>query len=274
MTNPTLSSWLAQARAALAFAGSAANLEARLIARAVLQLTDAQLITNANMLLTSEQVRDCEALLARRIGREPMAYLLGRKQFLDFELTVDPRVLIPRPETEAVVEMAAQIARTEKIAGIYEVGTGSGAIAIGLARALPDVPIIASDISPDALELAKLNLGVLNLGKRITLKQANLSEHIIHPEYLVVANLPYLPDGLNVEPELQFEPAVALWSGADGLDHYKQLLAQAPNRRFVLELGADQYEPLRQWILQSLGAWQIGPIVYADQVVGLEATRA
>ena len=270
MTNPTLSSWLAAARVRLAFVGEAAEIEARMLAGEVLNMSPSQVLAWPDLELNTAQAEQLEILLARRVAREPMAYILGHKEFADFELAIDARVLIPRPETEAILEHAVAIIRENKITTVHEIGTGSGALAIGMAKAVPNLRVIGSDISPDALAVARANVARLGLADRVELIAADMGSHITQPAELVVANLPYLPTALPVEPELGFEPDVALWSGEDGLEHYRQLLTNTSSQRFVLELGATQYEPLRDWLLAHAPTYQISPIVAAGDIVAID----
>ncbi len=270
MSNIALVDWLKEATGQLAEICVVADLEARLLASEVLSLTTAQLLTQPDRKLSEDEQARLELVLDRRLAREPMAYILGRREFADFELLVDSRVLIPRPETEMILEYAVAIIRDDKISTVHEIGTGSGALAIGMARAIPNLRVIASDISPDALAVARANVEHFGLAGQIELVEADLASHITSPTELVVANLPYLPVGLAIEPELGFEPDMALWSGEDGLEHYRQLLTTTSAQRFVLELGPRQYEPLQDWLLTHAPAYQISPIVAAGVIVGID----
>jgi release factor glutamine methyltransferase len=204
-----------------------------------------------------------EALLVRRLAREPSAYILGRREFFHLDLEVTPAVLIPRPETETVAEEAIRRARhlqaaREHAAGeglvVADIGTGSGAIALTLARALPDATVIATDVSQEALDVAKRNAARHALQERVVFLQGNLLAPLTQRLDLLVANLPYVTssDLARLEPEVrEFEPSLALDGGADGLDYIRQLLdgAQAhlqPHAVVVLEIGADQGETAAQ----------------------------
>lgn len=158
----------------------------------------------------------------RRLRREPVAYILGRRGFRHIELAVDPRVLIPRPETELLVELALELRPSR----LLDVGTGSGAIALAVASELPDCEVVATDASSAALEVARANAERLGLADRVELVQGTLPDS---DEFeLVLANLPYVSeaewDGL--EPEVtEWEPRGALLAGPDGLDAIRALLA-------------------------------------------------
>lgn len=183
-----------------------------------------------------------EALIVRRGRREPYAYLAGKKEWLDFSLAVDRNVLIPRPETETLAEAAIDATRrkAESCAHrpvVVDVGTGSGAIALAIARACRFAQVIATDASIGALRTARRNIEVLAPG-RVELIHTDMIAGIgIRPD-LIVANLPYIPtaDLASLEPELGFEPRQALDGGQDGLDAIRGLLAQG---RALLDVGTE-----------------------------------
>jgi len=158
----------------------------------------------------------------RRLRREPVAYIVGTKGFRRIELAVYRRVLVPRPETELLVEVALE----RRPGRVLEVGTGSGAIALALADELPDAEIVATDTSPGALEVARANAARLGLAERVRFKAGTVPEG--EDFDLVLANLPYVAerDWAGLEPEVtQWEPREALLAGDDGLDAYRELLA-------------------------------------------------
>jgi release factor glutamine methyltransferase len=193
-----------------------------------------------------------EALLARRLQHEPSAYILGRREFYRLDLEVTPAVLIPRPETEAVVEAAIRLARSRHADRLVlaDIGTGSGAIALVLARAFPEATVIATDLSSEALDVARRNAGRHALDKRIVFAQGDLLAPLTEALDLLVANLPYVTTSnlAAAQPEVRdYEPAAALHGGPDGLDLVRRLLADAaqhlkPQAVLVLEIGAMQGE--------------------------------
>lgn len=178
----------------------------------------------------------------RAVLREPVAYILGRRHFRHLELAVDPRALIPRPETELLVEIALDLANEARV---LDVGTGSGAVALALKDERPDLKVTGSDFSAEALALARTNGE--RLGLDVQWLTADLLEGVPDRFDAVLANPPYVPDRdrAMLAPEiLRHEPAAALFAGEDGLDAIRSLLGQAAGRSSVrllaLEVGAGQ----------------------------------
>ena len=248
----TVESALALARASfLAIGVPEAALEASVLLAGSLRQTRAWLITHADSPVTATAFACFLAMVERRCRREPSAYILGEKHWLDITLCVDRNVLIPRPETELLAEEA--IAALRELTGTLErapravdVGTGSGALAIAMSRATLAAQIIAVDNSAGALRVARSNAERLNAGA-IEFVLGSLLDADISPRDLVLANLPYVPTGDigKLEPELAYEPTGALDGGLDGLDLIRALLLQAkrslaPGGRLLLECGAGQ----------------------------------
>ena len=246
-----------------------ASLDARLLLAEVLNLEPNQVLLHLDEHLNPNQLNKLSAIHKQRRDGVPLAYIVGRKDFADFQVKVNKSVLIPRPETEAVLAAAIECAREIKPQTIYEVGTGSGVLAIGMARALPGVEIIASDISAAALRVAQTNITEHGLDNQIQLVQSDLAVGIEDAE-LLVANLPYLPTGLKVSREVKQEPGIALWSGKDGLDHYRKLFTETKFGVAVIELGANQYQILKSWVSTHLNKASCSPITGLDsQTVGM-----
>ena len=198
------------------------------------------------------------ALVARRADHEPLQHLLGYEDFRGLRLRVTPDVLIPRPETEGLVEWALELLNASSSNGsplLADIGTGSGAIACALAAACPDARVVATDISPAALAVAEGNVRALGLGGRVRVIAGDLLKPLAaEPAALdmIVANAPYLPSGIlpSLPREVfAFEPRQALDGGPDGMEVIRRLLTAAPaalrpGGRLVLEIGEEQAAPL------------------------------
>jgi len=221
-----------------------ASLESELLLRHVLRTSRVQLYQDLNRELKPEQEKTFLELVKRRLNGEPTAYITRHREFYGFDFYVDSNVLIPRPESELLVERALTLAQNRPISTIAEIGTGCGAIAVSLALNLPQAKIYATDISAPALKVALVNCqrhGVLNT---IHLLQGDMLNPLPEPVDLIIANLPYVK-----EPELSgltdFEPRLALNGGADGLNKIHQLCRQVsyklhPDGCLLLEIGEGQ----------------------------------
>jgi release factor glutamine methyltransferase len=196
----------------------------------------------------------------------PVAYLVGHRVFLDLDLMVDERVLIPRPETELLIERVFQAAerrppwRHQTSLRVVDVGTGSGAIAIGLAIRLPSAQIAATDISPDALYVAQENAQRYRVSDRIAFLEGDLLAPLSGPVDIIAANLPYISQAEYnaLPPDIRlYEPRAALLAGVDGLDAIRDLLAQAPSflrqdGLIALEIGATQGQAVSAMAARAL----------------------
>jgi release factor glutamine methyltransferase len=233
---------LAGATDALAAAGvDTPGLDAGLLLAAATGADSAQLIAVPETPVDAAAGREFGAMVRRRVQREPVAYILGTKPFRRIELGVDRRVLIPRPETELLVELALEL----EPATVLDVGTGSGAIALAIANELPEAEVTATDTSLDALAVAKANRDRLGLAERVRLAHATLEQG---PFDLLLANLPYVSEREweQLEPELrEFEPREALVAGPSGLEAFDSLLRELdqlvqPPPAIGLEVGVGQ----------------------------------
>jgi release factor glutamine methyltransferase len=187
------------------------------------------IITHDNEELTVEQTTQLNAALERLATGEPLPYITGKRAFFGMDFLVNHDVLIPRPETELLVEEAILwLEKNPTKRTAFDVGTGSGVIAVSLADAIPDLRITALDISSEALDVAHLNCAHYLHEDQITFQQNNLLENINEKADLITANLPYIPTATLAHlPELGFEPRLALDGGADGLKYITPLLMQA-----------------------------------------------
>ena len=221
---------LAAATAALSSAGcETPRLDAELLLADALGVDRACLAAEPELAVPAGAARVIGERVRRRIAREPVAYILGRKGFRHIELGVDRRVLVPRPETELLVEVALELPEG---AAVHEVGTGSGAVALALLDERPDLRVTASDSSADAIAVARSNAARLGLELGLSLARG-LPDRTLHGDrpQLVLANLPYVADGElpALAPEIRLhEPREALLGGPDGLDVIRALVAQAP----------------------------------------------
>jgi release factor glutamine methyltransferase len=220
------------------------RLDAELLLADVLGVPRERLLIDSDLMVEGPAVRAFQDAVRRRaVEREPVAYILARRSFRRLDLVVDRRALIPRPETELLVEVAAK--RLPPRARALDLGTGSGAVALALKDERPDLLVSASDVSPDALALARANGE--RLGLEVTWLQSDLLADVPDELDAILANLPYVPDSdqSSLAPEiLRHEPLTALFAGPDGLDYIRPLIAQARARPRVslvaLEVGAGQ----------------------------------
>lgn len=237
-----------------------AYFEAEAILAHILQTSRAYLYSHPEQRLTQKQRNSFQELVERRLSQEPLAYILGSQEFYNIRFYVDHRVLIPRPETELLVEEALEVAsdyaRRVNPVLIADIGTGCGAIAISIALNLPQARIYASDVSAGALEVARLNCYQHQVNSQLILLQGNLLEPLPEPVHLIVANLPYVKnmelEKLSAEVK-DFEPQLALDGGQDGLTKIHQLLEQLdgkllPGGCLLLEIGQGQTVPVTSGI--------------------------
>ena len=253
-----------RARALLIDAGllpSTATLDADLLARHALGWDLATWLARRREPATDDFTRTYEALIRRRLTREPVAYIRGVQEFWGRPFLVTPAVLIPRPETELLIELAGAHLRTHPNAVIVDVGTGSGCIAITLALEHPSTQVHAIDISDAAVSVARQNATHLGAGNRVNFICGSLLTKAPRPIDLIVTNPPYIAerdkDGLS--PEVRdHEPAIALYGGDDGWRDIRALLqstegALAPDGLMLMELGYGQYERLADEITEVPG---------------------
>jgi len=260
-----------------------ARLDAEVLLAHTLGVSRTWLYAHPERKLLPEEIATFESLVVRRAQHEPVAYLVGRKSFYGLDFIVDRRVLIPRPETEVLVEQAIEAlswfdarngdANVERRLRVADVGTGCGAIAVTLAVQCPKVHVYAIDISQDALDVAAQNVWRYGVSEQVTLLQGDLLAPLSEPVELIIANLPYVPetDWTTLAPDIrQYEPRLALDGGPDGLTVIDRLLAQAPSWLLpqgviLLEIGHDQGEAVRRMALHHF-PWARVDVIrdYAD----------
>jgi release factor glutamine methyltransferase len=225
------------------------DLDARLLAQHVLGWTTERFLTDAHAAEPEGFTPHYQHLVARRATREPLAYIVGRREFWGLELEVSPDVLIPRPATELIVEAMLELFRDRAVPlSIADICTGCGCVAVALAHERPGATIVATDISHEALEVARRNAVRHGVAGRITFRKGDLLEGVDGTFDAIVANPPYVLDsaGPALQPEVRdHEPAVALYGGAAGFDLVTRLVRQAPGRLrpggfLVFEFGLGQ----------------------------------
>ncbi len=265
---PMLGTLLSETRTRIAPVSTSASLDAQLLMAFVLGVDRAHVIAHPERELTPDQVQHFAALAARRASGEPMAYIFARRAFYDLDLAVSPDVLIPRPETELLVELAIeseQAHRADCVAA--DIGTGSGAIAVTFATHVPAAAVYAVDLSAAALEVAHRNATLNHV--QIQLLHGDLLSPLIENRVtvdLLLANLPYIASGVVPGLEVsRFEPALALDGGPDGLVLIRRLMAAAPlvlraGALVLLEIGADQGASASDIVRAALPSAQVDVI--------------
>lgn len=251
MYSPSLRETRQAAIARLRAVSETPALDADLLLCEALGIGRAALLAHLDDVISGAGAAQFEAWLARAAAGEPIAYILGKRGFFDRDFAVTPAVLIPRPETELLLEQALAWAKTHIVRLAVDIGTGSGALAVTFAAHAPETAVIAADISPEALAVARANARQHGVSERITFLQGDLLEPLIARGLrpgLIMANLPYIPEGeLPALAVTRFEPRLALAGGPDGLDLVRRLLEQAaalcaPDALLLLEIGAGQGE--------------------------------
>jgi release factor glutamine methyltransferase len=252
------------------------RLDAELLIGHALGLPRIELYTNFDRPLDEPELAACRALLERRGRREPVAYILGRWGFHGLDLVVDARVLVPRPETEVLVERCLALLAGLDAPRVADVGTGSGAIALAIKAARPDAAVTATDVSPDALTVARANAAALGL--ELDLAEADLLAGVEGRFALVASNPPYIGEAevTGLEPEVaEYEPRLATVAGPAGTEVLERLAAAAPAALepggwLVVECGAGQAEAVRG-LLAAAGAVETfaePDLAGIDRVVG------
>ena len=250
---------LADAKQRIRPVSGSASLDAQLLIAEVLDANRAHVIAHPEKVLTSKQADQIEQWVVRREQGEPIAYILGRRAFYDRDFMVTSDVLIPRPETEHLLEIALEFAETRTTLVAVDVGTGSGAIAVTFKANVPSAIVYATDISADALKVAQRN--AVNHRADVEFFQGDLLQPMIDAGTtldLVMANLPYIETEEMLELAVsKYEPRLALDGGDDGLDLVRRLLKQAEgicnkDAMILLEIGANQGEKTRNQAYELL----------------------
>jgi release factor glutamine methyltransferase len=272
---------ITEARRLLEQAGvESAEQEVLWIVEHVLRLSAHQIVTDRDRLLSPAELVATRGLVERRVGREPLQYILGTQEFCGLEFHVNPAVLIPRPETELLVEYVAQRISAGQKATIVDVCTGSGCIAVAIARLRPCARVIATDLSNLSLNVARQNATRHEVCERITWFEGDLLRPLAEQGLegcidVIVSNPPYIAeaDWSTLQPEVRlFEPRGALVAGPQGTELHERLLREAglylsPSGALILEIGAGQARAMRR-IVEQIPCYRFHRLVYDD--AGLE----
>ena len=233
-------------------------------------LTRAELLTHPDREVTELQLSEYRAAIARRARHEPVQYITGTQEFYCRPFAVTPAVLIPRPETEHLVEAALAIRPESR--RILDIGTGSGILAVTLALELPQASITATDVSNDALAIAKQNAQALGAADRIRFAVSDLFAAIADQRFdCIVSNPPYVATSEVLEPQVRdYEPATALYAGDDGLAIYRRLIPEAfahlePGGSLLLEIGHGQRDALHALLVRA----GFEPVRFIDDLQGI-----
>jgi release factor glutamine methyltransferase len=253
----TIKQALALARERLAIVSDVENpyLEGEILLRHALQIDRAQLFMDPDKEIEPAKTALFQQWIERRLQGEPTAYIIQCREFFGLNFFIDRRVLIPRPETELLVEEAIQFCKEHPVRSIADIGTGSGAIAVSLAVNLPSQHnIYATDISAPALEVAALNSQKHHVSDQIILRQGDLLDPLPNPVDLLIANLPYVKKAdFEQMPSAKYEPRLALDGGEDGLDQIYRLCRQLkekinPGGYVLMEIGLGQSEAVTEFL--------------------------
>ncbi|MCI0440107.1 MAG: peptide chain release factor N(5)-glutamine methyltransferase [Chloroflexi bacterium] len=252
------------------------SLEAEVLLRHVLGLDRASFFASLEEPLDSNAKARLDVLVERRLRREPLAYITGSREFFGLDFAVNPSVLIPRQETELLVEKAIEFASSREWQGpltVADVGTGSGAIAIAIAHNVPNAIVYATDISASALEVADANRRRHGVAERVRLLEGDLLAPLSEAVDMLVSNPPYIETGeiARLSPEVRAEPALALDAGADGLDVVRRLFEQAPGYMraggcILVEIAPEQLEAVTKL---ALDAFPSARASFAKDLLGL-----
>ena len=261
---PAIGGALGAATARLTAAGvDSPRLDAEVLLAFVLGVDRGRLVIGRDEALEAGAAERFEAAVVRRVAREPVAYITGRREFRRLSLLVDRRVLIPRPETELLVEVGLGLPAGARV---VDVGTGSGAVALALKDERPDLVVQGVDVSAGAVDVARAN--AVSLGLDVAFAVGDLLDGVTGVD-AVLANLPYVAAGASLPPEItRYEPPGALFAGADGLDVIRRLVAAVSGPTvglLALEIGPEQADEVSQ-LLWDAGLAEVG---VRDDLAGL-----
>ena len=246
----TINKALIWAKAQLSVACERPQFEAELLLAYHMKQERMYLITHDSDVL--EDMEAYQSLIQRRANNEPYEYIVGEASFYDIHLAVEEGVLIPRPETEILIDLVLDIIEKENITQIAEIGVGSGAISVVLARKFPKLNIIATDICDTPIKVARKNIETFGLTEQIEVRKSNLIDMVSEPVELVVSNPPYIAEGFLLESNVvDFEPKEALFGGRVGDELLKQIILDVKEKGIkylACEMGYDQKQPMQDFV--------------------------
>ncbi len=235
------------------------GLEARLLLGKALEKDEVFILTHRDRPLSDEQTISAMLLLKQRINHKPIAYILGHKEFMSMDFVVNEAVLIPRPDTECVVEEAVKLLSVTSTATLLDIGTGSGCIAVSMAKMLPDVQVTAIDCSQDALRVAKENALLHDVADRVIFRQMDILKAVPAESYdCVISNPPYIATGemaYLTRDIKDYEPSGALDGGIDGLAFYRRIVSfncLKEGGYLIFEIGDTQAEAVQELLEKSV----------------------
>jgi len=232
------------------------KIDTEVLLRHVLNISAEQLFLELNKNISKQNFENFTKLIHRRKNNEPLAYLIGHKEFYKLDFLVNKNTLIPRPETELLIDKTIEyLQKNKNIKTLIDIGTGSGCIAITIAKYFPKLKVIAIDISDQALFIAQKNIIKHQVQTQVKLIKSNLLKNIhqkiIQNPFIITANLPYVENTYNISEEVKHEPSSALFAGKNGLDDYLKLFPQIKDIKcaaFFLETGPFQIKKLLKHI--------------------------
>ncbi len=249
MATNRIGDWIADARFHLARISDSPGLDAQVLVSHVLDRNRSWVVAHPEFYLSQKKLSELKSLLDRRLANEPLPYLIGHWEFYGLDFQVNPLVLIPRPETELLVDKALEwLHKHPRQQSVLDIGTGSGCIAICLAKAIPEINIIAVDFNDDVLDVARANAQTHKVENQIKFIQSDLFKNISGAFSLICANLPYIPTNkLKNLSVSKFEPLEALDGGEDGLAFIKRVITESQGKitkpgLLLLEIESGQKE--------------------------------
>lgn len=261
-----INNWLGQAESLLQnYRISTARLDALVLLEHVTGIDRARLLAEPDMELSSAQYAKLEKLLKRRASHEPLAYIRGKTEFYGREFVLTPSVLEPRPESETMIDLLKAIAESKPELRIADVGTGSGALGITAALELPKSTVDLIDIDPEVLKIARMNVEKFTLNINTLLSDLLVKTKLSYD--VLLCNLPYVPDGYDINAAASHEPKIAIFGGTDGLDIYRKLFKQLEQMKKQPLYILTEALPSQHTALQEIASQAAYSIVKTDDFI-------